>query len=104
MPLLGFAIRQRALPDGGQIDCEYAGYFQSGVTAGPFRNGAPCRSPRENDPLEGMQVRIALRPPRARAEGCRLPQSGLRSPATPQQADRDPQLASAGDISGQYHP
>jgi hypothetical protein len=69
MPLLGFAIRQRALPDGGQIDCEYAGYFQSGVTAGPFRNGAPCRSPRDNDPLEGMQVRIALRPPRARAEG-----------------------------------
>lgn len=67
MPLIGFALRQKALPGGAQFDCEYAGYFQSGATAGPFRNGAPCRSPRENDPLEGMEVRIAPRPPRPAA-------------------------------------
>jgi hypothetical protein len=64
MPLLGFAIRQRAIPGGARFDCEYAGYFQSGATAGPSRNGAPCRSPNDNDPLEGMQVSITPRPSR----------------------------------------
>lgn len=65
MPLLGFAIRQKALPGGAQFDCGYSAYFLSGTTAGPFRNGAPCRSPQANDPLEGMQVHIAARPARA---------------------------------------
>lgn len=67
LPLVGFAVRQKAVPSGAQFDCEYSGYFQSGATAGPVRNGAPCRSPNENDPLEGMQLRIAPRPPRPAA-------------------------------------
>jgi hypothetical protein len=37
------------------------GYFQSGKTAGPFRNGAPCRSSLPNDPLEGFRLQIRLR-------------------------------------------
>lgn len=64
IPLVGFAIRQKAAPGGAQFDCEYAGCFQSGATAGPARNGAPCLSPRPNDPLEGMQLRITPRRPR----------------------------------------
>jgi len=60
-PLVGFAIRQKSGAGGARFDCEYSGYFQSGATAGPTRNGAPCRSPRDNDPLEGMQVRIIPR-------------------------------------------
>jgi len=67
LPLLGFAIRQKADPGGARFDCEYAGYFQSGATAGPCRNGAPCRSPHDNDPLEGMQLRITPRPQRPAA-------------------------------------
>jgi hypothetical protein len=61
-PLIGFAVRQKAVPDGALVDCEYTGYFQSGAVAGPARNGAPCRSAIENDPLEGMQLRITPRP------------------------------------------
>lgn len=62
VPLIGFAIRQKQGAGGALFDCEYAGYFRSGATAGPVRNGAPCRSPSGNDPLEGMQVRITARP------------------------------------------
>ena len=64
IPLVGFAIRQKAGLGGARFDCEYAGYFQSGETSGPVRNGAPCRSGRDNDPLEGMEVRIVPRPSR----------------------------------------
>ena len=60
-PLIGFALRQRAVPGEVRLDCEYVGYFASGTTAGPARNGAPCRSARDNDPLEGMQLRITRR-------------------------------------------
>ena len=62
LPLVGFALRQRAAPGGARLDCEYVGYFASGTTAGPARNGAPCRSARDDDPLEGMQLRITRRP------------------------------------------
>jgi hypothetical protein len=62
IPLIGFAVRQKATESGAQFDCEYTGYFQSGATAGPARNGAPCRSAHDNDPLEGMQLRITPRP------------------------------------------
>jgi hypothetical protein len=60
-PLIGFAVRQKAVPGGALVDCEYTGYFQSGAVAGPARNGAPCRSAIENDPLEGIQLRITPR-------------------------------------------
>jgi hypothetical protein len=61
IPLIGFAVRQKAAPGGAQVDCEYTGYFQSGAMAGPARNGAPCRSAIDNDPLEGMELRITPR-------------------------------------------
>ena len=64
LPLIGFAVRQKAVAGGSLFDCEYSGYFQSGAIAGPARNGAPCRSALENDPLEGMQLRVTPRPPR----------------------------------------
>jgi hypothetical protein len=67
IPLLGFAIRQRASPGDMRYDCEYSGYFASGATAGPARNGAPCRSPAESDPLEGLQIAITRRPARTSA-------------------------------------
>jgi len=63
LPLVGFAVRQKAVPGAAPLDCEYTGYFQSGATAGPTRNGAPCRSATEQDALEGMQLRITPRPP-----------------------------------------
>jgi GT2 family glycosyltransferase len=60
VPLVGFAVRLRG-PAGTEYDCEYSGYFQSGATVGPLRNGAPCRSTVANDPLEGIQVRLVRR-------------------------------------------
>ena len=61
-PLVGFAVRlKRNGTNPASYDCEYSGYFKSGLTVGPLRNGAPCRSTVANDPLEGIQLRIALR-------------------------------------------
>ena len=57
-PLLGFAVRQKAGVAGARFDCEYSGSFESGAVSGPARNGAPCRSTSDNDPLEGAQLRI----------------------------------------------
>jgi hypothetical protein len=67
MPLVGFAVRLKPGPEASAFDCEYSGYYRSGATAGPFRNGAPCRSALANDPLEGMQIRITKRPKAAGA-------------------------------------
>jgi hypothetical protein len=61
VPLVGFAVRLKDSPTTAGYDCEYSGYFQSGVTVGPLRNGAPCRSTVANDPLEGIQVRLTKR-------------------------------------------
>jgi hypothetical protein len=62
VPLVGFAARfKRSCSKGAAYDVEYSGYFKSGLTAGPMRNGAPCRSTVANDPLEGIQMRIAQR-------------------------------------------
>jgi GT2 family glycosyltransferase len=58
VPLVGFAMRLKASHATIGYDCEYSGYFQSGVTVGPMRNGAPCRSTVANDPLEGIQIRL----------------------------------------------
>jgi len=58
VPLVGFALRLKPSPTASGYDCEYSGYFQSGLTVGPLKNGAPCRSTVANDPLEGIQVRI----------------------------------------------
>jgi len=69
IPLIAFAVRQKAVPSGAPLDCEYTGYFQSGATAGPSRNGAPCRSTIDRDALEGMQLRIIPRPIRPTSTG-----------------------------------
>jgi hypothetical protein len=65
VPLVGLAVRQKAVAGEALFDCEYAGYFRSGATSGPSRNGAPCRSALDNDPLEGLQLRITPRPTRS---------------------------------------
>ncbi len=62
LPLIGLAVRQKAAAAEALFDCEYTGYFQSGATAGPSRNGAPCRSAVDGDPLEGLELRITRRP------------------------------------------
>jgi len=61
VPLVGFAIRLRPGKHSSDYDCEYSGYFKSGVTIGPLRNGTPCRSNVANDPLEGIQVLLRRR-------------------------------------------
>lgn len=61
VPLVGYAVRLKPSPQSAAYDCEYSGYFKSGATVGPLRNGAPCRSTVANDPLEGIQVRIFKR-------------------------------------------
>jgi GT2 family glycosyltransferase len=61
VPLVGFALRFKPNPGAAVYDCEYSGYFQSGATVGPLRNGAPCRSTVANDPLEGIQIRLVKR-------------------------------------------
>ena len=56
-PLIGFAFRLG--PEAAEkFDGEYFGYFRSGKTVGPLRNGKPCRSPSSNDPLEGISIRL----------------------------------------------
>jgi GT2 family glycosyltransferase/glycosyltransferase involved in cell wall biosynthesis len=60
-PLVGFAIRLKPSAAAAGYDCEYHGYFQSGTTVGPLRNGAPCRSSVANDSLEGIQLRLVKR-------------------------------------------
>lgn len=64
VPLIGFAVRQKAGVVDVRFDCEYCGYFQSGTISAPARNGAPCRSAAAIDPLEGIQLRIVERPRR----------------------------------------
>jgi GT2 family glycosyltransferase len=64
-PLLGFAIRLKPRVT-AYYDVEYSGYFQSGLTIGPVRNGAPCRSSVAGDPLEGIQIRLLKRATRPR--------------------------------------
>ena len=61
---LGFAIRLK--PRVAAYDVEYSGYFQSGLTIGPVRNGIPCRSSVAGDPLEGIQIRLLKRATRSR--------------------------------------
>lgn len=69
IPLIGFAVRQKAVSGDTAFDCEYTGYFQSGATVGPTRNGAPCRSAIDRDALEGLQLRITPRPIRRASSG-----------------------------------
>jgi hypothetical protein len=67
VPLVGFAMRFKGAAASG-YDCEYSGFFHSGVTVGPLRNGSPCRSTVANDPLEGIQVRLVKRPAAAHVD------------------------------------
>ena len=80
VPLVGFAVRLKPSAAAAAFDCEYSGYFQSGVTVGPLRNGAPCRSTVANDPLEGIQLRVVRRAGAA-AEAAKLPKDTKKTPA-----------------------
>lgn len=83
-PLIGFAVRQKASPGEALFDCEYTGWFQSGAAVGPCRNGAPCVSATTNDPLEGMQLRIAMRPKQPKLAASKAdPPSEHIDPAAP---------------------
>jgi hypothetical protein len=65
-PLLGFAVRAKPGPAAEAYDVEYRGAFLSGALSEPHRNGAPCRSPMPDDPLEAIELRILRRlPPEA---------------------------------------
>ena len=66
MPLIGFAVRLKS-EAAALYDCEYSGYFQSGMTVGPLRNGVPCRSKIAVDPLVGVRLRIVMRNAAAKA-------------------------------------
>jgi GT2 family glycosyltransferase len=108
-PLVGFAIRLKPSAAAASFDCEYSGYYQSGVVVGPMRNGAPCRSSVANDSLEGIQLRIIKRvaalpdtarkaspvAKRKRADGTALPKrsrppAALHKRATRRQPSRRP--------------
>jgi hypothetical protein len=86
VPLVGFAIRLKPGAETAGYDCEYSGYYQSGATVGPMRNGAPCRSTVANDPLEGIQIRIIQRPKAAgapaklEAQRIESPRSSIKAP------------------------
>jgi GT2 family glycosyltransferase len=90
VPLVGFAVRLKPSAAAAAYDCEYSGYFQSGATVGPLRNGAPCRSTVANDPLEGIQIRLVRRKtasPLAAAAQAASPAGHLRSkPAAAQRS------------------
>ncbi|SEP92383.1 hypothetical protein SAMN04488038_102224 [Solimonas aquatica] len=60
VPLIGFALRLKPAAS-AEYDCEYSAYFRSGITVGPLRNGVPCRSRTNGDPLEAVQIRIVKR-------------------------------------------
>lgn len=60
VPLVGFAVRPSEKM-AQSFDCEYSGYFRSGATVGPLRNGTPCRSTTAGDPLEGIRFRLVAR-------------------------------------------
>jgi hypothetical protein len=70
-PLVGFAIKLKPGTAAAAYDCEYSGFFQSGTTVGPLRNGAPCRSSVANDSLEGIQLRLVKRAVTALPEAAR---------------------------------
>jgi hypothetical protein len=82
VPLVGFAVRLKPSPATALYDCEYSGYFQSGATVGPQRNGAPCRSSVANDALEGIQVRIVKRALKSAAARTANPVAKFESPAS----------------------
>jgi GT2 family glycosyltransferase len=96
-PLVGFAIRLKPSPAAAAFDCEYSGYFQSGMTIGPLRNGAPCRSSVANDSLEGIQLRLVKRAPTPVVESPRIgakvaapKPTGRNAPSSHRQPSRRP--------------
>jgi glycosyltransferase involved in cell wall biosynthesis len=81
VPLVGFAVRLKPGPEAAAYETEYSGYFQSGLTVGPLRNGAPCRSTLANDPLEGIQVRVLRRSSLQAGSGAAPPGTQISSAA-----------------------
>jgi hypothetical protein len=97
VPLVGFALRFKPSPEAAAYDCEYSGYFQSGQTVGPLRNGVPCRSSVANDPLEGIQVRLVKRvaPASLKAKSAALPAEAPAAGAAPGRGARSAQRQSS---------
>jgi GT2 family glycosyltransferase len=97
VPLIGFALRFKGAAAAAGYDCEYSGYFHSGVTVGPLRNGSPCRSTVANDPLEGIQVRLVKRAAARTEPGARTEASADTKPSKerPAPADADKDAAAA---------
>ncbi len=63
VPLVAFAMRLHGDNPVGDYECEYSGYFHSGLTVGPLREGVLCRSSLPNDSLEGIQAQLVVRRP-----------------------------------------
>jgi hypothetical protein len=62
IPIIGFAIRLApSLRD--RYDAIYEGAFFDGGVSGPKANGELCASPRFDDPLEDMRVRVLRKEP-----------------------------------------
>ena len=94
VPLVGFAVRLKGTA-GAEYDCEYSGFFQSGATVGPLRNGAPCRSTVANDPLEGIQVRLVRRSQARTGAGEFVVPAKASAPKTRRRSPTDAALARA---------
>jgi hypothetical protein len=111
VPLVGFAVRLKPSAMSAAYDCEYSGYFKSGVTVGPLRNGAPCRSTVANDPLEGIQVQLLKRSTLPMAASA-APGAAVARPARPMRASVKPRKRAAtahhtpkrGAPSTRHHP
>jgi hypothetical protein len=100
VPLVGFAVRMKPTAQAADYDCEYSGYFKSGVTIGPLRNGAPCRSTVANDPLEGIQVRICKRP--GQSKPAAAVHRGVKPPSAPPPEPQSPESRAKGPSFGRY--
>ncbi len=48
-------------PAAERYECRYRGAFLGAGVAGPFRNGAACKSAYGRDPLEGIELEIVER-------------------------------------------
>jgi hypothetical protein len=59
-PLLGFAVRP-SIAFAPTHQCTYFGHFLSGQRIGPVGDGNLCRSEQPDDPLVGIELRVALR-------------------------------------------
>ena len=75
-PLVGFAIRLRGAAAERYV-CRYRGAFLGAAIAGPFRNGAACRSASGRDPLEGIALEIVEKSESAELDAQQTPETSM---------------------------